>query len=380
MVTINANMWTKESDWISSLDTLYRRIMIILWRSKLARLVECRIWRGSRRKGMDLELMEMDLEVIQMVAEGGYGRVFRCRDLDTGDVVALKQISIVGMNQGVPAPIIREVSLLKDLHHINIISLLKVGYTDHRFVNLVFEHLDCDLHKYIQDRRYPKDAKIRKYFMFQILSAVAYCHSRNILHRDLKPRNLLIDHSKRLIKLADFGLAREIGDSDVLHTMKIGTCWYRAPEILCDTYIYSTPVDLWSVGCIFAEMVIGQPLLEAVNCPDELEAIFRLLGTPTEETWPGVTILMPKLRTYPKYDSLNLGQLREIMCLFAIAQGLETFVTDLERVGLNLLSMLLCLDPNKRISAEAALKHPYFRDVDLVFEETPVKQWSRCVP
>ncbi|KAG5026330.1 hypothetical protein AAZX31_08G231800 [Glycine max] len=329
-------MWNEESDWIGSFD------------SQLARLAECRMC--SRDRGERPDATGMDLEVLEVAEEGSYGRVFRCLDIHTGALVTMKQITMVRLSQGVPAPIIREVSLLKELHHANIVKLLRVGLTENRYVNLVFEHLDYDLHHFIVNRGYPKDALTVKSFMYQILSAVAYCHSLKVLHRDLKPSNVLIDHSKRLIKLADFRLAGEFAD-DLLYTEKLGTSWYRAPEILCDSRQYSTQIDLWSVGCIFAEMVIGQPLVQAINCRDELEGIFKLLGTPTEETWPGITKLMPNLHIYyPKFDAL----------------GLETFVTDLEPSGLNLLSMMLCLDPSRRISAEAALKHAYFIDVNYV--------------
>ncbi|KAG5001069.1 hypothetical protein JHK87_022141 [Glycine soja] len=269
----------------------------------------------SRDRGERPDATGMDLEVLEVAEEGSYGRVFRCLDIHTGALVTMKQITMVRLSQGVPAPIIREVSLLKELHHANIVKLLRVGLTENRYVNLVFEHLDYDLHHFIVNRGYPKDALTVKSFMYQILSAVAYCHSLKVLHRDLKPSNVLIDHSKRLIKLADFRLAGEFAD-DLLYTEKLGTSWYRAPEILCDSRQYSTQIDLWSVGCIFAEM--------------------------------------------------NHEKLREFTCLSASMQGLETFVTDLEPSGLNLLSMMLCLDPSRRISAEAALKHAYFIDVNYV--------------
>ncbi|KAG4947042.1 hypothetical protein JHK82_043106 [Glycine max] len=244
-------MWNEESDWIGSFDAL------------LARLAECSMC--SRRSGERPGAAQMDVKILDVAAEGGYGRVFRCLDVHTGALVAMKQITMVRLSQGIPAQIIREVSLLRELHHANIVKLLRVGFTENRYVNLVFEHLDYDLHQFIVNRGYPKDATTVKSFMFQILSAVAYCHSRKVLHRDLKPSNVLINHSKRLIKLADFGLAREFAD-DFLYTEK----------------------------------------------------------------------------------------------------GLETFVTDLEPSGLNLLSMMLCLDPSKRISAEASLKHAYFTDVNWV--------------
>ncbi|KAK7313269.1 hypothetical protein VNO77_37897 [Canavalia gladiata] len=341
-------MSMEETDPGSS-DTLFMRLVECRWWSLFTQVVKCSLCRCCRRKRM-LKEEEPDLEVIEAIAEGGYGRVFRCRDVNTGRILAMKQIMIFGVSQGVPSSVIREVSILQELNHINVVSLVKVTIENNKFINLVFEHLDCDLHNYIQDRRYPNDAMTTKSFMYQILSAVAYCHSRKVLHRDLKPKNLLIDHSKKLIKLADFGLARKLGDPDMSHTDNVGTCWYRAPEILCDSGQYSSPVDLWSVGCVFAEMVMGKPLFRAMYCPNELEAIFRVLGTPTEDTWPGITQLMSHLRPYPKFSPM----------------GIEAFVTGLERAGLNLLSMMLCLDPNKRITAEAALKHAYFDDVDLV--------------
>ncbi|CAJ1978436.1 unnamed protein product [Sphenostylis stenocarpa] len=294
----------------------------------------------------------MDVEVLKLLAVGSYGRVFQCRDLETGALVAMKQIRIMGTWQGVPAPSIREVSFLMELDHNNIVKLLKVGISDKRYVNLVFEHLDCDLHDYIQSSPFPRDALTIKSFMYQMLSAVEFCHSRKILHRDLKPKNVLMDQSRRLIKLADFGLARECRD-DILYTEKLGTAWYRAPEILCDDQRYSTPVDVWAAGCIFAEMVTGQPLFQAINSRDELEAIFRLLGTPTEETWSGITELLPNLHLYPNFDPL----------------GLEVLVLGLDRNGLNLLSRMLCMDPRKRISAAAALHHAYFKEVNLILGE-----------
>ncbi|KAK7342840.1 hypothetical protein VNO80_25796 [Phaseolus coccineus] len=335
-------------NWIHSFDSL------------MARLAWCNICeKGDEYNDSSL----MNLEILEMAAEGGYGRVFRCRDVDSGALVAMKEITIIGMSQGVPSAIIREVSFLKDLHHDNIVRLLRVGFTENRYVNLIFEHLDFDLHEFISNSRFSKDALTVKSFMYQILSAVEFCHSRKVLHRDLKPRNVLIHQATMLIKLADFGLAREFRD-DMMYSEKLGTSWYRAPEVLCDNYQYSAAIDLWSVGCIFAEMVLGEPLFQMIKARDELDAIFRLLGTPTEETWPGVSGLMPNLHLFPNFHPL----------------GLESFLPELERNGLNLLSRMLCMDPNKRISATAALKHPYFMDEDFNFGGKPMEPLMRCIP
>ncbi|XP_045802566.1 cell division control protein 2 homolog [Trifolium pratense] len=224
-----------------------------------------------------------------------------------------------------------------------------------RFVSLVFEYLDCNLSQYIKEnQRYGSCSSFNdpiniKSFMYQILSAVEYCHCHEIIHRDLKPTNLLIDRSEKIIKLADFGLARELGDPDMMYTRKVATLCYRAPEILFGCGKYSTPIDIWSVGCIFGEMLLEKPLLEGKYWMDELEMFFSMFGTPTEETWPGITKLCTNITTYPKYEPVDLS----------------TMFYDLDPTGLNLLTTMLCLDPNKRITAEAALKHAYFKGLVL---------------
>ncbi|BAT89438.1 hypothetical protein VIGAN_06039100 [Vigna angularis var. angularis] len=326
----------ERRDWISYFDSL------------LARLALCSICSSDKRDSSDEEIA--DLEVIEVVADGGYGRVYRCLDPASSNVFAVKQIAIIGSFQGVPSSIIREVSLLKELHHENIVRLLKVYVKGERHVNLVFEHFQGDLHDYIRYKRY-RNYAIIKSFMQQILAALEFCHSRKILHRDLKPGNVLVDEPNLQIKLADFGLAREFRD-DISYTDQLGTAWYRAPEMLFDNCQYSSPIDLWAAGCVFAEMLIGGPLFITNKNRDELEAIFRLLGTPTEDTWPGITQLMPSLHNkYPKYNPV----------------GMDKLFPQLEESGQNLLARLLCLNPIERISASAALNHDYFKDVDLVY-------------
>ncbi|KAG2396645.1 Cold-responsive protein [Vigna angularis] len=342
----------ERRDWISYFDSL------------LARLALCSICSSDKRDSSDEEIA--DLEVIEVVADGGYGRVYRCLDPASSNVFAVKQIAIIGSFQGVPSSIIREVSLLKELHHENIVRLLKVYVKGERHVNLVFEHFQGDLHDYIRYKRY-RNYAIIKSFMQQILAALEFCHSRKILHRDLKPGNVLVDEPNLQIKLADFGLAREFRD-DISYTdqsIQLGTAWYRAPEMLFDNCQYSSPIDLWAAGCVFAEMLIGGPLFITNKNRDELEAIFRLLGTPTEDTWPGITQLMPSLHNkYPKYNPV----------------GMDKLFPQLEESGQNLLARLLCLNPIERISASAALNHDYFKDVDLIWEGKPREQSSSCIP
>jgi len=162
------------------------------------------------------------------------------------------------------------------------------------------------------------------------------------MHRDLKPQNLLVDR-KGIIKLADFGLARAYGLPIKTYTHEIVTLWYRAPEILLGQKQYSTSVDLWSVGCIFAEMGMKKPLFAGDSEIDEIFKIFKLHGTPTEETWPGVTKLRDFKPTFPKFKGVPLSEV----------------VKTMDPLAQDLLSRLIALDPAKRISARLALQHVF---------------------
>jgi serine/threonine protein kinase len=158
---------------------------------------------------------------------------------------------------------------------------------------------------------------------------------------------LLIDKSGA-VKLADFGLARAFGLPIKTYTHEVVTLWYRAPEILLGSRQYSTPVDIWSVGCIFAEMAQKRPIFAGDSEIDQIFKIFRVLGTPTEETFPGISSLPDFKSTFPKWR----------------AQSLAKLVGNLDERGVDLLSQMICYDPAKRISARAAMSHPYFDDLD----------------
>ncbi|XP_058109734.1 cell division control protein 2 homolog A isoform X1 [Magnolia sinica] len=289
-------------------------------------------------------------EKVEKIGEGTYGVVYKARDRVTNETIALKKIRLEQEDEGVPSTAIREISLLKEMQHGNIVRLQDVVHSDKRLY-LVFEYLDLDLKKHMDScPELSKDPRLIKTFLYQILRGIAYCHSHRVLHRDLKPQNLLIDRRTNSLKLADFGLARAFGIPVRTFTHEVVTLWYRAPEILLGSRHYSTPVDVWSVGCIFAEMVNQRPLFPGDSEIDELFKIFRVLGTPNEETWPGVTALPDFKSAFPKWPSKDLA----------------TVVPDLEPAGIDLLSKMLFLEPSRRITARNALEHEYFKDLGLV--------------
>lgn len=179
---------------------------------------------------------------IEKVGEGTYGVVYKARDRNTGEILALKKIRLESEDEGVPSTAIREISLLKTLQHPNVVKLKDVVHTEQKLY-LMFEFLDHDLKKYMNTQSAPLAPMVVKNFLYQILSALAYCHTHRILHRDLKPQNILIDREGS-VRLADFGLARAFGLPIKTYTHEIVTLWYRAPEILMGARQYSTPVDM----------------------------------------------------------------------------------------------------------------------------------------
>uniref|UniRef100_A0A9L0ST43 Cyclin dependent kinase 1 n=1 Tax=Equus caballus TaxID=9796 RepID=A0A9L0ST43_HORSE len=261
---------------------------------------------------------------IEKIGEGTYGVVYKGRHKTTGQVVAMKKIRLESEEEGVPSTAIREISLLKELRHPNIVSLQDVLMQDSRLY-LIFEFLSMDLKKYL-DSIPPgqfMDSSLVKSYLYQILQGIVFCHSRRVLHRDLKPQNLLID-DKGTIKLADFGLARAFGIPIRVYTHEVVTLWYRSPEVLLGSARYSTPVDIWSIGTIFAELATKKPLFHGDSEIDQLFRIFRALGTPNNEVWPEVESLQDYKNTFPKWKPGSLA----------------SHVKNLDENGLDLLSVI----------------------------------------
>jgi len=214
-------------------------------------------------------------EKCENIGSGTYGVVYKGINKETNEVIAIKKIKIDLESEGVPSTALREISILRELKHPNIVELKDVVCTDKKLY-LLFEFLDIDLRKYLECFNDDEvlEPNVIKSFLFQILEGVAYCHSKKIIHRDLKPQNLLLNQSGR-IKIADFGLARGFSIPIRPYTKEVLTLWYRAPEILLGSVDYSTPVDIWSVGCIFAELCLKRPIFQGDYEMDQLLKIFK---------------------------------------------------------------------------------------------------------
>lgn len=291
-------------------------------------------------------------EKLEKVGEGTYGVVYKAQDGE-GSIVALKTIRLEAEDEGIPSTAIREISLLKELQHPNIVRLCDVIHTE-RKLTLVFEFLDQDLKKLLDGQESGLDATTTKSFLYQLLRGIAYCHQHRVLHRDLKPQNLLINREGAL-KLADFGLARAFGIPVRSYTHEVVTLWYRAPDVLMGSRKYSTPVDIWSVGCIFAEMVNGRPLFPGNTDQDQLQKIFKVLGTPNETMWPSCIELPDWKPDYPVFPAVEWN----------------TVVPNLDAYGVDLLTLMLKYDPNQRVNGKVAMDSEYFRDIPAELKRMP---------
>lgn len=293
-------------------------------------------------------------EKLKLIGEGTYAKVYQARHRHSGQIFALKEMNL-NPDEGAPSTALREIAFMKEMKHSNIVKLLEVIHSDRHLV-LVFECLHQDLKQFFDFRR-TLHAKINedevRSFMFQIIDGTRYCHENRILHRDLKPQNLLLDSKGDTIKIADFGLARGFGIPVPSFSHEVVTLWYRPPDVLLGSTVYGTAIDIWSIGCIMAEFYSnGTPLFPGRNNHDQLKRIFKVLGTPSREIWND---LMPSGHQVPqwvhhisKYDKPP------------IPETLSTIFPLCDKSSIDLMSRLLDYRPNYRISAADALNHPYF--------------------
>ncbi|MCJ1314069.1 TFIIH complex serine/threonine-protein kinase subunit kin28 [Agyrium rufum] len=284
------------------------------------------------------------------VGEGTYAIVYLGHlRTDPKSLVAIKKIKVnEQFRDGLSNDAIREVKFLQELSHPNIIALHSVFSSKNQNLNLVLEYLPLgDLEMLIKDvdgvRYGTADIKA---WIGMLGRAVWFCHENFVLHRDIKPNNLLIAADGE-VKLADFGLARSFSDPYRAMTHQVITRWYRPPELLYGARYYSGAVDVWSVGLVFAELVIRQPYIAGATDMHQLDLICQAVGTPTEENWPGVT----KLPDYIKPETHQIVRPRE--------HYTQTFGT-VGPAGVDLLMAMLTLDPRKRVTARQVLTHKWW--------------------
>jgi len=299
-----------------------------------------------------------DYHRLRKIGDGTYATVFKARDYNSGNYVALKKI-IIEDDEGIPPTTIREISLLKRMKHPNIITLQKVFFHNSEDLYLVFDLLSCDLKEFMnknsRNNGHLKMNILQDLFR-QILLGLNYCHSHNILHRDLKPQNILIDMKTNKIKITDFGLSRCYILPNTTWTHEIITLWYRPAEILLGCRKYSIYVDIWSIGCIFLEMINNnKPLFRGHSEIEQIIQIFMKCGTPNfdeknkwgsieEDTQHFEYIKYPKWRRKSMDKFIDKKQYNKC----------KKYQLD------DLLQKCLIIDPMKRITTKQALKHPFF--------------------
>ncbi|KAL2610810.1 hypothetical protein R1flu_022502 [Riccia fluitans] len=298
-----------------------------------------------------------EFERLNRIDEGTYGVVYRARNKKTGEIVALKKVKMEKEKEGFPMTSLREINVLLSIHHPSIVDVKEVvvGSTiDSIF--MVMEYMEHDLKGLMEAMKQPFSQSEVKCLMLQLFEGTKYLHDNWVLHRDLKTSNLLLNNRGEL-KICDFGLARQYGSPLKPYSHMVVTLWYRAPELLLGSKLYSTAIDMWSLGCIMAEFLAKEPLFNGKSEIDQLDKIFKTLGTPNERIWPDF-VNLPGVKC--NFVRQPYNRLREKFPATAFA-GKPT----LSESGYNLLNGLLTYDPKKRLTAEEALNSDWFKEVPL---------------
>ncbi|KAI3727028.1 hypothetical protein L1987_66836 [Smallanthus sonchifolius] len=300
-----------------------------------------------------------EFERLGKISEGTYGVVYKARVKRTGDDVALKKVKVGSNREGFPVTTLREIKTLGVLQHPSLIEMKEVVIDDFDDVYIVMEYVDHELKGYMERMRQPFNQSEVKRLMVQLLEGVSYLHYNYVMPIDLKTSNLLLNNNGEL-KICDFGLSQKYASPHKPYTPLVVTLWYRAPELLLGMKSYSTAIDMWSVGCVMAELLSKKPLFDGRTELEQIDKIFRTLGTPNELIWPAYSKLMGVKPNFVKQPYNNLRKKFPV----AVFMG-SPMLTEL---GFDLLNKFLNYDPEKRITAKAALDHGWFREAPLPAE------------
>ncbi|KAK7330601.1 hypothetical protein VNO77_24798 [Canavalia gladiata] len=309
-----------------------------------------------------------EFEMIKKINEGTYGIVYKAKDKKTGEVAALKKVKMNMDREGFPLSSLREINILLSFNHPSIVNVKEVAVDDYDGTFMVMEYMEYDLKGLMELKKQPFSMNEIKSLIQQLLEGVKYLHDNWVIHRDLKTSNILLNNEGKL-KICDFGMSRQYGSPLKPYTPVVVTLWYRAPELLLGAKEYSTAIDMWSVGCIMAELIAKEPLFRGKSELEQLDKIFRTLGTPDEKIWPGLSKL-PGARANFVKQPYNMLRKKFPATSF-------TGSPVLSELGFDLLKKLLTYDPAERITAEAALLHDWFHEAPLPKSDfKPIFPWQ----
>ncbi|CAM9134882.1 unnamed protein product, partial [Ectocarpus fasciculatus] len=288
-------------------------------------------------------------EVLGVVGEGAYGVVLKCRNKESGEIVAIKKFKESDDDEVLRKTTLREVKILRLLRHSNIVSLTE-AFRRKGKLYLVFEYVEKNLLEVLEEQPQGLRSENVKMYIFQLCQAIHWCHSHNVIHRDIKPENLLISGRTKLLKLCDFGFARLATKSTNELTDYVATRWYRAPELLLGSTGYGFEVDIWAIGCIMGEITDGQPIFPGESEVDQLYIVQKVLG-------PLIPAHLDLFVANPRFSGLKFPDMSKPETLQ------KKYVGKLGKSALNFMQSVLRMNPAERPTSEAALAHPFFDEV-----------------
>ena len=311
----------------------------------------------SKKNDDDLQkkfLLGEDYKALERLGNGTYGTVFKVKKTSSNEILAVKKFNMEKELDGIPSTALREIAILKQLNHPNIVSVKDLAFGEHH-IELCLEYCTYDLKKLMDHLLKTDKASYNNSFiqnmMYQIIQGVEYLHCNKIFHRDLKPQNILVSDAY-IAKLADFGLSRVYSIPLRPYTKEILTLWYRAPEMLLGVNTYSIGLDMWSIGCIFVEMFFGKPFVTGDSEIDQLFKLMQIYGSFNDMVLPGYKYYPYYNEDFPFWKPKGLRNYLK-----------EKAIVKMDEKALDLAEKMLVIDPCKRISCKEALKHPYFNNV-----------------